>query len=502
MATSYTSNKKIGQLDTASTPLGLNDEFVVNQAGDTLKTPLSAVEAKVFSSDQKSTQTTPSGTEMVVVRQTDNVLRQVALSNIVPAANITNDKVAPINSPSYLGITDDKLATINTAGKVTNTAVQASTGFTGGNYDNAVGANRIVTRDSSGNFAAGTITATLSGNASTASIASSVADGSVTTAKIADSAVTSAKIADGTIVNGDISGTAGIVDTKLATIGTAGKVSNSATTATSANTASAIVARDASGNFLAGTITANITGNVSGNAGTVTNGLYTNAVQTNTAQKSFQSGSGSGMATNTGGLNTLEVIGVVNGAAMMTFHRPGSFATYLGVDTDNQLKVGGWSLGANAYPILTSGNYNSYAPTLTGTGASGTWGINITGNAATAGYANSAGTAAAVSSGYVARAMATINSNGTIAASQSVAGSVESHRSAVGRYYLRFNGIGTPQYVVATPNTINRFVSLTTNPLGMASINGFVFNVAVEINNSGGSGNPAATDTSFIIVVF
>jgi hypothetical protein len=33
---------------------------------------------------------------------------------------------------------------------------------------------------------------------------------------------------------------------------------------------------------------------------------------------------------------------------------------------------------------LNSNNYNSYAPTLTGGGASGTWGINITGNAATA----------------------------------------------------------------------------------------------------------------------
>ena len=33
---------------------------------------------------------------------------------------------------------------------------------------------------------------------------------------------------------------------------------------------------------------------------------------------------------------------------------------------------------------LHAGNYNSYSPTLTGTGASGTWGISITGNAATA----------------------------------------------------------------------------------------------------------------------
>jgi len=43
------------------------------------------------------------------------------------------------------------------------------------------------------------------------------------------------------------------------------------------------------------------------------------------------------------------------------------------------------------YPILHSGNYNSYAPTLTGGGASGTWGISISGNAATATNANTVG---------------------------------------------------------------------------------------------------------------
>ena len=37
----------------------------------------------------------------------------------------------------------------------------------------------------------------------------------------------------------------------------------------------------------------------------------------------------------------------------------------------------------NSNVVLHAGNYNSYSPTLTGTGASGTWGISITGNAAT-----------------------------------------------------------------------------------------------------------------------
>jgi hypothetical protein len=41
------------------------------------------------------------------------------------------------------------------------------------------------------------------------------------------------------------------------------------------------------------------------------------------------------------------------------------------------------------YEVLTAANYNSYSPTLTGTGASGTWGINVTGTAGSiSGYNN------------------------------------------------------------------------------------------------------------------
>lgn len=67
------------------------------------------------------------------------------------------------------------------------------------------------------------------------------------------------------ISNSHIASNAAIADSKLATISTAGKVSNTATTATNLNTASAIVARDSSGNFIAGTISANLSGNVTGN---------------------------------------------------------------------------------------------------------------------------------------------------------------------------------------------------------------------------------------------
>lgn len=52
---------------------------------------------------------------------------------------------------------------------------------------------------------------------------------------------------------------------------------------------------------------------------------------------------------------------------------------YVILDQSNAL-----TLLTNGNTLLHSGNYNSYAPTLTGTGASGTWGISISGNAATA----------------------------------------------------------------------------------------------------------------------
>lgn len=55
------------------------------------------------------------------------------------------------------------------------------------------------------------------------------------------------------------------------------------------------------------------------------------------------------------------------------------------------------------YLMLDTGNFNSYAPTLTGTGASGTWGISISGNATTAttasklsGFTNTASSVTAI----------------------------------------------------------------------------------------------------------
>lgn len=111
----------------------------------------------------------------------------------------------------------------------------------------------------------------------------------------ASAAIAYSKLSLGnSIVNADIAAAAGIVDTKLATISTAGKVSNSATTATSANTNSAIVARDGSGNFSATTITATLTGTASNVTGIIApanggTGVANNAASTLTISGNFAS---------------------------------------------------------------------------------------------------------------------------------------------------------------------------------------------------------------------
>ena len=65
----------------------------------------------------------------------------------------------------------------------------------------------------------------------------------------------------------------------------------------------------------------------------------------------------------------------------------GIIYAYIGCNSYNglNLRISATSLSWGNNSILHAGNYNSYAPTLTGTGASGTWGISISGNAATVG---------------------------------------------------------------------------------------------------------------------
>jgi hypothetical protein len=105
---------------------------------------------------------------------------------ITIASAITADSIVNADINSAAAIADTKLATISSSNKVSNSATTATSANT---------ASAIVARDASGNFSAGTITASLSGNATTATTANAIADGVVSTpAKIANGIVTAAKL--------------------------------------------------------------------------------------------------------------------------------------------------------------------------------------------------------------------------------------------------------------------------------------------------------------------
>lgn len=59
---------------------------------------------------------------------------------------------------------------------------------------------------------------------------------------------------------------------------------------------------------------------------------------------------------------SISVRGDASWPAVMSFHRTGAYAVNFGLDTDNVLKVGGWSMGAVKYPILHTGNITANVP--------------------------------------------------------------------------------------------------------------------------------------------
>jgi hypothetical protein len=66
-----------------------------------------------------------------------------------------------------------------------------------------------------------------------------------------------------------------------------------------------------------------------------------------TSRHFFKAGQTGTLLNATASLGGLELYSSgTSAAAFMSFHRPGAFAGYFGLDTDNQFAVGGWSYGA------------------------------------------------------------------------------------------------------------------------------------------------------------
>ena len=259
-----------------------------------------------------------------------------------------------INGTSFNGSADITV-TANTTNTLTRGTYLTGNNFNGSaattwavDADTANTANKVVVRDGSGNFSAGTITAALSGNATTATTATTA--NATAAALTAGSFLTSGGTFDGSTAR------------------------TFAVDATSANTVSKVVARDASGNFSAGTITAaltgNVTGNVSGSSGSCTGNSATATTATTATNQSggtvsATTGSFSGLVT--GATATTADINAANDTgsfscrgnasfpASMSFHRTGVYAINMGLSTSNNFIIGGWSASSNAFSMTGAG---------------------------------------------------------------------------------------------------------------------------------------------------
>jgi len=177
-----------------------------------------------------------------VTLPTTGILATVAQLNAIAGGTFSGGQITGIVNPENGGTGIDNTGkTISLGGNIVTGAAFTTTGTTGSN------ASAITFKTT----AASTLILPTSGTISTLAGTESLTNKTINAANNTISGLT----------NANLSGSAAITDANLAVISTPGKVANSATTATEQNLATQIVARDANGDFSAGTITAALQGN-------------------------------------------------------------------------------------------------------------------------------------------------------------------------------------------------------------------------------------------------
>jgi hypothetical protein len=269
---------------------GAVGQFTVNAQGQLTNAANVSINASSISvgtlANGRTTAASANGASTIVLRDSNGDFTANTITATTSNATTFNGTTGAFTNVSGNGVA---LTAINASNVTSGTL---DNGRTTGNTANS--ASTIVLRDADGSFGANIVTATFSGNGATLSainasnISSGTIDNSRTTAASANGASTivqrdSGGSFDANLVNAvSLSGNAATVTGINASNIASGTIANARTTAATANGASTIVLRGASGEFAAGAITGtSFTGNGSAltaiNASAITTGTLDNA---------------------------------------------------------------------------------------------------------------------------------------------------------------------------------------------------------------------------------
>ena len=404
----------------------------------------------------------------------------------------------------------------NGSGITAINASNISSGTIGNAYTTANssnGAATIVLRGASGEFAAGQITASsFSGNGSalTAINASNISSGTIDNARTNATSANGASTlvvrdANGSFAGNVITGTTGTFTSvsgngvALTAINasniTSGTLSNTYTTANSANGASTIVARDSNGSFSANIVTATFSGNAASitniNASNITSGTinnaYTTANSANGASTIVARDANGSFTANVGTFTSISG----NGVALTAINASNVTSGTL----DNARTTAASANGAST--IVARDSNGSFAGNVV-TGTTGTF-TNISGN----GVALTAINASNITSGTISNAYTTANSsngastivlrdsNGSFAGNVISASSLSGNGSAISAINASSISSGTigAAYVSGS----------YTNVTGLGAITVGTWNANVISATYGGTGSANLTANNVVL---